>query len=64
MFKIEYSRNALKSLKALPKDLCSSILNKIEQLAANPREAANVKKLTGRPGYRLRVGDWRVIFEI
>jgi mRNA interferase RelE/StbE len=24
----------------------------------------NVKKLTGRPGYRLRVGDWRVIYEL
>ena len=22
----------------------------------------NVKKLTGHPGYRLRVGDWRVLY--
>jgi mRNA interferase RelE/StbE len=26
--------------------------------------AANVKKLMGRPGYRLRVGDWRVIYTL
>jgi mRNA interferase RelE/StbE len=25
--------------------------------------ANNVKKLQGRDGYRLRVGDWRVIFD-
>ena len=24
----------------------------------------NATKLQGRPGYRLRVGDWRVIYEI
>ena len=24
----------------------------------------NVKKLVNRPGYRLRVGDWRIIYEI
>lgn len=24
----------------------------------------NVTKLVGRPGYRLRVGDWRVIYEL
>ena len=26
--------------------------------------APNVKKLTGRDGYRLRVGGWRVLYEI
>ena len=24
----------------------------------------NATKLQGRPGYRLRVGDWRVIYEV
>jgi mRNA interferase RelE/StbE len=36
----------------------------LEQLAANPFEAGNVKKFVGRNGYRLRVGDWRVIYEV
>ena len=31
-----------------------------EPLASNP----NVKKLHGRPEYRLRVQDWRIIFRI
>ncbi|HEY2254633.1 MAG TPA: hypothetical protein VGI11_03265 [Variovorax sp.] len=38
--------------------------SKIQMLAADPMGAANVKKLVGRPGYRLRVGGWRVILEI
>lgn len=64
MFKIEYTREALKTLRALPRNLQAGIVGKIEQLAANPFEAINVKKLVGRDGYRLRVGDWRVIYEV
>jgi len=64
MFKIEYTREALKTLRALPRNLQTGIVGKIEQLAANPFEAINVKKLVGRDGYRLRVGDWRVIYEV
>jgi mRNA interferase RelE/StbE len=34
-------------------------------LAADPfAPNNNVKKLEGRPAFRLRVGDWRVIYEI
>lgn len=64
MFKIEYTRDALKALKTMPRNLQSGIVGKIEQLAANPFEASSVKKLVGRDGYRLRVGDWRVIYEV
>ena len=63
-FKIEYTRDALRALRAIPRNLQANILGKIELLAANPFEASNVKKLVGREGYRLRVGDWRVIYEI
>lgn len=40
------------------------VKSKIEALAANPTDAQNVKKLVGRTGYRLRVGDWRVIYTV
>lgn len=41
------------------------IREKLEAIAANPyAEHPNAKKLQGREGYRLRVGDWRVIYEI
>jgi mRNA interferase RelE/StbE len=40
------------------------ILDAIERLAGNPQAPGpNVTKLRGREGYRLRVGDWRVIFD-
>jgi mRNA interferase RelE/StbE len=39
------------------------ILTKIEQYAAAPQaQASNVRKLRGRPDYRLRVGDFRIVF--
>ena len=41
------------------------ILSKIRQYAANPDDLANnVKALKGRQEYRLRVGDYRVLFVI
>ena len=41
------------------------IRQKIDELAADPLSAsANVKRLQGRPEYRLRVQDWRIIFRI
>jgi mRNA interferase RelE/StbE len=64
MYQVEYTRDAFKTLRALPHNVSDVIFGKIEQLAANPFDAANVKKLIGREGYRLRVGDWRVIYQI
>jgi mRNA interferase RelE/StbE len=39
------------------------ILSKIEQYAVDPAaQSNNVKKLRGRVDYRLRVGDFRIVF--
>jgi mRNA interferase RelE/StbE len=40
------------------------IRKKVREVADDPAAARNVKKLTGRDGYRLRVGDWRVVYEL
>ena len=38
---------------------------KLEQIAVDPyAKHANVTKLQNRPGYRLRIGDWRIIYDI
>ena len=65
MFSIEYSKAARKSLKAMPHTTARVIMGKIEALAKDPLAANNnVRKLTNHPGYRLRVGDWRVVYTI
>ena len=40
------------------------IRKKVEEVAADPFAARNVKKLTDCPGYRLRVGDWWIIYDL
>ncbi len=62
MWSIEFSREALKSLMRMPRDQAVRIRRKLDELARDPRNAANVKKLTEHPGYRLRVGEWRVVY--
>ena len=63
MKEIIYSDQAKKFLVKADKNDARIILNKIEQYAENPHELKNkVKKLKGLPCYRLRVGDYRVIF--
>jgi mRNA interferase RelE/StbE len=64
MHSIEYTRAASKALNGLPRNVRQLLVSKIEALARDPFGAANVKKLVGQPGYRLRVGDWRVIYDV
>ena len=61
---VRFSRSARKELRKTgpAKDL---ILAKIKQYVAEPASlASNVKSLKGRDQYRLRVGDYRVLFVI
>jgi mRNA interferase RelE/StbE len=38
---------------------------RLDQIAEDPyAQYANVTKLQNRAGYRLRVGDWRVIYDV
>ena len=64
MKKVAYSSGALKSLRRLPRTDARRIQDKDEQYAEDPAsQANNVKTLRGRDGLRLRIGDWRVIFD-
>lgn len=64
MLRITYTKAALKALRGMPANTARLIRNKVEIYAADPASLGNnVVKLQGRPGYRLRVGDWRVIFD-
>lgn len=49
----------------MPRNTASLIREKLEQIAVDPFSSIpNSKKLQGRDGYRLRVGDWRIIYEV
>lgn len=47
----------------MPSNVETLIRSKLDQLAADPSALANnVKALKGSDTFRLRVGDWRVLF--
>ncbi len=64
MKQIAYTKAAQKTLARMPRNTSVLIRSKIEAYAADPApQANNVKVLRGRDGFRLRVGDWRVIMD-
>jgi len=65
VYKIIFKKKAAKSLNKLPHNVVKTIRERLEAVASDPyAEHPNAKKLQGRDGYRLRVGDWRIIYEI
>ena len=57
-------RQAQKKLQSLSRPERNRIAEKIHQLGIDPDDAAlDVNRLQGEPFFRLRVGDWRVIFD-
>lgn len=64
MYKITFSKNADKALRRMPRNNAVIIAKKVKELAGNPHRMRNVIKLTNHPGYRLRVGDWRVVYTV
>lgn len=65
MTKIAYSKAALKSLARIPAETTALIQKKIAQYAVDPTSlSAMVKRLKGSRYLRLRVGDFRVIFNV
>ncbi|NKQ37678.1 MAG: type II toxin-antitoxin system RelE/ParE family toxin [Chloroflexi bacterium] len=63
-WRIHIERQPQRTLRRLPKTLGQRIDRAILELAHNPRPA-NSRKLVGFANmYRIRVGDWRVIYTI
>ena len=63
IYQAEFKPRAIKDLKALPESMQRRIVARIELLQDDL--AGDVKKLTNfTPEYRLRVGKYRVLFEV
>jgi mRNA interferase RelE/StbE len=62
--RVEYSRDAVRTLSRIDRKTARRIREKVELLASDPESLVNnVTPLKGEPGLRrLRVGDWRVIY--
>ncbi len=62
-YRVILPKSVRKVLDRLPDDIANRVLARLAALETNPRPP-NVKKLKGRDGWRLRVGDYRVIYDI
>lgn len=62
-YKIEIKKSAQKEIQSLPPQDIKRVVAKIQLLAANPR-SADSKKLTSQDQYRVRVGQYRILYEI
>jgi len=62
-YRIEYSRSAIKDLDNLPPKTRNQVLKKTERLQNGLY--GNIKRLTKNDyTYRLRMGDYRVLFDV
>jgi len=63
MYSLIWKDHAVKELENLDKNALKRIINKIDEMLLNPL-ICDFKKLKGHEGlFRLRVGEYRVIFE-
>jgi mRNA interferase RelE/StbE len=60
---VEILRVAERQLARIDRQDCSRIVSAVRALANNPRPRGS-KKLSGRPAWRIRVGEYRIIYEI
>jgi len=63
IYKVRVERKAQKKLSKIPEPYYSNIKAAILDLGNNPRPNVYIK-LKGRLGYRIRVADYRIIYEI
>lgn len=63
MFTIGWKENALRELDKLESNIASRIIKKVEELKED-LFSKDVKHLKSHHGFRLRIGDYRIIFEV
>jgi mRNA interferase RelE/StbE len=63
-YRIEWKKSAYKELQKLPRQIIAKVVAAVADLSSNPHPTGS-KKLTGSEhSYRIRIGDYRVVYEI
>ncbi len=63
-YKIEFAKQAAKQFKALPRQEQQRLKTKIDDLEIDPRPPGVVKLSGEKNLYRIRVGNYRIIYSI
>ncbi len=64
MYQLIYKKEALKALRKMPANTATAFRDNFERIAKGETEALDIKPLSGSPYYRLRIGDYRGIYEV
>lgn len=64
MYQVLLERSAERDLKRLSADVHDRVIEAIKELAGNPRPPGCRKLVGSQNDWRIRVGDYRVIYEI
>ena len=62
-YRVFLKRSAERELDALPERVYDRLMQRILALGKNPRPRGT-KKLTTEDGYRIRVGDYRILYRV
>lgn len=65
-YKVTFSSEAEKNLRKIDRNIARRILTSLAGLSNDPFNNSNTKKMKGKEGaiYRLRVGNYRIIYEV
>ncbi|QQR79968.1 MAG: type II toxin-antitoxin system RelE/ParE family toxin [Deltaproteobacteria bacterium] len=64
MYRLQIKESALKELKKIPYRIRCQIDEKLQRLVQNPeRRYLDIKKMKGHDLYRMRSGDYRIIYQ-
>jgi mRNA interferase RelE/StbE len=63
-YRVEVKRTAAKALAKIPKPDQNRIIEKIDSLAENVPSPATTKMKGDNPFHKIRIGDYRIIYEI
>ena len=65
-FKVLFAKSAHKEFKSCPNKTQDKIIEALQMVSTNPfSDLLQIKKLKGAPSlYRIRIGDWRIVYEI
>lgn len=62
-YRLSFKRSVTKDFRSIPQEDVRRILSRIDALALEPRPQG-CQKLTGQERYRVRVGRYRIVYEI
>ena len=62
-YRLRLKKSAAKEIENLPKKDCARVVGAIQKLLDDPH-GQNTQKLSGQEKYRIRVGNYRALYEI